>query len=116
MTADLIGARTAADILGVAVPTVSRYVADGILTPVAKLEGKSGAFVFDRMVVDRVGAELAAWKNAPALISAQETRKTLGISARQLLALVTGGDLVPAGRVLNTGSVLFHVTDVEAFR
>lgn len=110
----LVGSRVAADILGVAVPTVSRYVADGILVPEAKLDGRSGAFVFDRQHVDEVAAELAAWNNTELLVSGLETRTRLGVTARQLIALVTSGQLAPAGRHRTTGTVLFRLADVDA--
>ncbi|WIF20486.1 helix-turn-helix DNA binding domain protein [Arthrobacter phage Berka] len=45
---DLIGAGEAAAMLNVSKPTLTRRIAAGTLKPLARLEGSTGAFVFDR--------------------------------------------------------------------
>ena len=49
---DLIGTAEAAALRGVSVKTVTRWVRDGKLTPVQKLPGLRGAYVFDRSDVE----------------------------------------------------------------
>lgn len=44
----LIGSKTAADLLGVDRSTLTRRIERGEVTPLAQLDGPNGAFVFDR--------------------------------------------------------------------
>jgi excisionase family DNA binding protein len=44
---DLIGAAEVAELLGVSRSTVSRRIRDGHLTPVLRMRGDSGAYLFD---------------------------------------------------------------------
>lgn len=53
----IIGSREAAGILGVTVATVTRRVKAGTLAPLAQLDGRRGAFVFDRNDVDAEAAK-----------------------------------------------------------
>lgn len=48
---DLIGSKEACDLLDIARPTLSKWVALGKLKPVAQLHGKNGAFLFERDAV-----------------------------------------------------------------
>jgi hypothetical protein len=58
-TSDLITTRQALEILGRADPsTVSRLVRDRRLAPAAKAPGKRGAFLFARLDVETLAAEL----------------------------------------------------------
>lgn len=58
---DLVSTREALEILGYTDPsTISRYVGYGKLSPVYKLPGKTGAFLFNRADVERLAAELSA--------------------------------------------------------
>jgi hypothetical protein len=45
---DLIGAGEAAALLNVSKPTLTRRIAAGSLKPLAQLDGRKGAFIFDR--------------------------------------------------------------------
>lgn len=47
MTADLLGTTEAAALLGVSVRTIHRIVTRGHLTPITKLPGSTGAYLFD---------------------------------------------------------------------
>ena len=47
MPTDLLSTKQTAERLGVSVSTVSRLVAAGKLTPVLRLEGKTGPMFFD---------------------------------------------------------------------
>jgi predicted site-specific integrase-resolvase len=49
---DLIGSAEAAEILGKDQATISRWVANGTLTPATKLPGLSGAFLFHRTDIE----------------------------------------------------------------
>lgn len=55
-----MGARAAARILGVTRRHVLRMVAAGRLQPVAKLDGDTGAYLFDPAEVERVKVERSA--------------------------------------------------------
>ena len=55
-----LGTAEAAQILGIEVRTVHRMVADGRLRPAMKLPGKTGAYVFARVEVERLAAERRA--------------------------------------------------------
>lgn len=57
---DVMTTRDVADALGIHVATVSRRVAEGSLEPVAKLPGIRGAFLFDRVAVERLRDEEAS--------------------------------------------------------
>lgn len=48
---DLIGAATAADILGLSVATINRMAADGHLPTAGKLPGRTGAHIFTRAAI-----------------------------------------------------------------
>ncbi len=45
---DMIGSKEACRILGIDKATLSRWVTAGQLTPVHKLPGRNGAYLFDR--------------------------------------------------------------------
>ena len=49
---DLIGSKEACLILDKNRSTLVRWVRDGVLTPVHKLEGDNGAYLFDRADVE----------------------------------------------------------------
>jgi predicted site-specific integrase-resolvase len=51
---DLIGSAEAATILSVDQATISRWVANGTLTPATKLPGLSGAFLFHRTDIEKL--------------------------------------------------------------
>lgn len=53
---DLLTTAQVADILGKSVPTVNRWAVEGVLTPVQKLPGRTGAYLFDRAEIERVAA------------------------------------------------------------
>lgn len=52
--------RQVADRCGVSVRQVHALIAKGVITPVGKLDGVRGAYLFDPKDVDRLAAELAA--------------------------------------------------------
>lgn len=112
-TLSLIGSRAAADSLGVDVSTVTRYVADGILVPATKLEGRNGAFVFHQSDVRELAAALAASADVHELVPAGKARELLGVTARRFTALLAARQLTPAGRLVN-GRLLFRLTDIDA--
>jgi predicted site-specific integrase-resolvase len=57
---DLIGSAEAALIIGIDKPTLTRWVAAGRITPVHKLPGKNGAFIFHRADVTALAKERAS--------------------------------------------------------
>jgi predicted site-specific integrase-resolvase len=58
---ELIGTTEACRILGgIAVSTLTRWVANGKITPAHKMPGASGAFLFTRAEIDRVSAKVPA--------------------------------------------------------
>ena len=59
MPNDIIGSTEACTILAVDKATISRWVAAGRITPVAKLPRKNGAFLFARADIDTLAAERA---------------------------------------------------------
>lgn len=60
-TPALVGTAEACRMLGKDKATLSRWVASGRLTPVARTSDKpNGAFLFDRAEIERVAAEVAA--------------------------------------------------------
>ena len=54
MSNKMISSKEACDLLGVNRSTLSRWAADGTLSPVHKLPGTNGAFLFDRRAVERL--------------------------------------------------------------
>jgi excisionase family DNA binding protein len=50
---DLLTTAQAAEILGKSVPTVNRWAAEGVLSPVQKLPGRTGAYLFTRDEIER---------------------------------------------------------------
>lgn len=56
----LIGTAAVARRLDIDKTTVTRMVADGRLTPVAKLPAKNGAFLFDAIAVEQLASTMAA--------------------------------------------------------
>jgi len=59
MPDDIIGSTEACTILNIDKATISRWVAAGKLTPVAKLPRKNGAFLFARADIDALATERA---------------------------------------------------------
>ncbi|MFF5793949.1 helix-turn-helix transcriptional regulator [Paeniglutamicibacter sp. NPDC012692] len=53
----LVGAATVCDLLGIDRSTMSRRIAAGKLTPLARLDGPHGAFVFDLNDVKTEGSK-----------------------------------------------------------
>lgn len=60
MLPDLIGSLAAAHILGVSVPTINRMARDGALPYSVKMPGVTGAYLFERSVVEARRDETAA--------------------------------------------------------
>ncbi|OWO61101.1 hypothetical protein AY477_00165 [Corynebacterium diphtheriae bv. mitis] len=56
----LIGTRTAAQIMGVSRSTVNRMAAAGLLRPAAKLPGTLGANLFERCEIEEIAAKEGA--------------------------------------------------------
>ena len=56
MPNDIIGSTEACTILNIDKATISRWVAAGRITPVAKLPRKNGAFLFARADIDALAA------------------------------------------------------------
>lgn len=52
-----IGSSAAAKLLGVSHRTILNRVETGALVPLAKLDGKTGAYIFDRADVERLKGE-----------------------------------------------------------
>lgn len=66
-TPDLIGSKEACRLLGdINRSTLTRWVADGRLTPATKLPGGNGAFLFDRSAVEKLATELDDGDNGQA--------------------------------------------------
>ena len=59
MPNDIIGSTEACTILVVDKSTLSRWVAAGRITPVARLPRKNGALIFNRSDIDALAAERA---------------------------------------------------------
>jgi predicted site-specific integrase-resolvase len=59
MPHDIIGSTEACTILAVDKSTLSRWVAAGRITPVARLPRKNGALIFNRSDIDALAAERA---------------------------------------------------------
>lgn len=57
---ELINAEQASAVLGVNPRTVARFARTGVLKPVTKLGGKTGAYVFDPIAVEALAAERRA--------------------------------------------------------
>jgi hypothetical protein len=58
---DLIGCREAAELLGDrSVATVKRQARDGVLPIAAKAPGETGAYLFDRSVIEQIASHLRA--------------------------------------------------------
>lgn len=55
--AELIGAAQAARILGISQRQVARRVETGALEPLGKIQGKTGALLFDRAYVEKVAEQ-----------------------------------------------------------
>jgi excisionase family DNA binding protein len=64
LTDELLSTAEVADLLGVSVPTVTRWARDGRLKPETKLPGHSGAYVFRRSVVTEWGKQLRTVRRA----------------------------------------------------
>jgi excisionase family DNA binding protein len=60
MAIEILTTRAVAERFGVAVSTVTRWVTDGHLTPMAKTPGLRGAYLFTADEVDRFAHERAA--------------------------------------------------------
>ena len=60
MPDDIIGSTEACTILNIDKATISRWVAAGRITPVAKLPRKNGAFLFARADIDTLATERAS--------------------------------------------------------
>jgi excisionase family DNA binding protein len=60
MATEILTTRAVAERFGVAISTVTRWVADGHLTPFTKTPGIRGAYLFTREEVDRFAHERAA--------------------------------------------------------
>ncbi len=60
MATEILTTRAVADQFGVAISTVTRWVADGHLTPTLKTPGLRGMYLFTRDEVDRFARERAA--------------------------------------------------------
>lgn len=56
----MLTTREAAQILGVTVRQVQRFAADDTLTPVYRLDGRTGALLFDAMDVAKLDAQRQA--------------------------------------------------------
>ncbi|WP_157759411.1 helix-turn-helix domain-containing protein [Cellulosimicrobium cellulans] len=56
----LMSTRDAAERLGVSIPTVTRYVRDGVLRAELKAPGSRGAYMFDPVAVEALAAERSA--------------------------------------------------------
>lgn len=59
-TVNPMTAQEVAEALGVSLRTVQRMAEDGRLTPVYKLPGSRGAYLFDRPAVDQLAARRKA--------------------------------------------------------
>ena len=57
---DLIGAATAAEILGLERSTLTRWIQSNRIKPLAKLDGERGVYIFDRSEVVQLSQGLAA--------------------------------------------------------
>lgn len=64
-TEDLISSQEALEILGVVLSTLTRWAADGKITPALKMPGSSGAYLWRRSDVVQLAADRAA-STAPA--------------------------------------------------
>lgn len=53
----LIGSTESSRILDVDKATLSRWVSSGVITPVHKLPGRNGAYVFSRRDVEKLAAQ-----------------------------------------------------------
>jgi predicted site-specific integrase-resolvase len=51
---DMIGSKESCRILGIDKATLSRWVTAGQLTPVHKLPGRNGAYLFDRTHIENI--------------------------------------------------------------
>lgn len=60
MPTNLMSSAEVAATLGCNVRTVTRMVPDGVLAPVQKMPGKTGAYLFDREAVEALAAERAS--------------------------------------------------------
>lgn len=60
MPTNLMSSAEVAATLGCNVRTVTRMVPDGVLEPVQKMPGKTGAYLFDREAVEALAAERAS--------------------------------------------------------
>jgi predicted site-specific integrase-resolvase len=56
---DLIGSSESCRILEIDKSTLSRWVADGVITPASKMPGRNGAYVFHRRDVEALRDERA---------------------------------------------------------
>lgn len=56
----MVGSREACQILVIDKSTLSRWAADGTLTPAMKLPGRNGAFLFHRADVDQLARQRQA--------------------------------------------------------
>lgn len=54
---DMIGSKESCRILGIDKATLSRWVSAGQLTPVHKLPGRNGAYLFDRAHIENIAAQ-----------------------------------------------------------
>ena len=59
---DTVSAKEAAELLGVSVPTVTRWAVTGRLRTALKLQGRTGPRLFDRTYIEGVAAGLEAAK------------------------------------------------------
>ena len=56
---DLVGTVEAAEILGWSLPTLKRRARSGEVKPVAKMNGATGAYLFERSAIEALRDELA---------------------------------------------------------
>lgn len=56
---NLVGSRAACDRLEIVRSTLTRWVDSGLITPVGKLDGKNGAYIFTEDEVARLERERA---------------------------------------------------------
>jgi hypothetical protein len=56
---DMIGSKESCTILGIDKATLSRWVAAGHITPVHKLPGRNGAYLFTRQSIQALATERA---------------------------------------------------------
>ena len=56
---DMIGSKDSCRILGIDKATLSRWVTAGQLTPVHKLPGRNGAYLFNRSDIEALATERA---------------------------------------------------------